>query len=361
MTLALAIASRTSGSSNRSGTAGGSPAGGPARVGRARGRGGRGAVRERARAPRARPKIVFSAVDDRPTRRRATRAQSRAADATATLPADRSRRDRAGPRGDHARRSATTGRSGAAAPHRTVAPAASPAAPGAAHPARRGLRRADPRAAGSSAGDPTTVSTVMNAARFYCGIARGGRLGMALGHTANACADWGDALAADARPDPTRRRRRALHHLGRRRRASATSGAPTTSTRAIPGSTSSSPTSGARPSDLLGSRGRPGGLAHEPVLVRRRRSTSACSYANAHYLPALIGPRPGDQGRPGGRRLPGRRVQRPARRRGRRPARRPPLLGSRRRLGRELARAHASPTRTSTTLAGRARPRPGRF
>jgi lysophospholipase L1-like esterase len=34
--------------------------------------------------------------------------------------------------------------------------------------------------------------TVVNAARFYCGIPRGGRLGMALGRTADACADWGD-------------------------------------------------------------------------------------------------------------------------------------------------------------------------
>ncbi len=31
---------------------------------------------------------------------------------------------------------------------------------------------------------------VLNAARFYCGIPRGGRLAMALGHTADACADW---------------------------------------------------------------------------------------------------------------------------------------------------------------------------
>jgi len=31
----------------------------------------------------------------------------------------------------------------------------------------------------------------MNAARFYCGIARGGRLAMALGHTAKPCEDWG--------------------------------------------------------------------------------------------------------------------------------------------------------------------------
>ncbi|MGZ4678454.1 MAG: DUF459 domain-containing protein [Acidimicrobiia bacterium] len=38
---------------------------------------------------------------------------------------------------------------------------------------------------------PAHGVNVVNAARFYCGIARGGRIGMALGHTANACADWG--------------------------------------------------------------------------------------------------------------------------------------------------------------------------
>jgi hypothetical protein len=32
----------------------------------------------------------------------------------------------------------------------------------------------------------------MNAARFYCGIARGGRLAMALGRTAKPCEDWAD-------------------------------------------------------------------------------------------------------------------------------------------------------------------------
>jgi hypothetical protein len=32
--------------------------------------------------------------------------------------------------------------------------------------------------------------TVVNAARFYCGIARGGRLGALLGHNANTCGDW---------------------------------------------------------------------------------------------------------------------------------------------------------------------------
>ena len=36
----------------------------------------------------------------------------------------------------------------------------------------------------------------MNAARFYCGIARGGRLGMTLGSTAKPCEDWGDRWPA---------------------------------------------------------------------------------------------------------------------------------------------------------------------
>ncbi len=46
--------------------------------------------------------------------------------------------------------------------------------------------------------------SVLNAARFYCGIARGGRLSMALGHTAKHCEDWGDRWPATLdrfRPD----------------------------------------------------------------------------------------------------------------------------------------------------------------
>ncbi len=51
---------------------------------------------------------------------------------------------------------------------------------------------------------PSHDVSVLNAARFYCGLARGGRLAMALGHTADQCTDWprrwADA-AARFRPD----------------------------------------------------------------------------------------------------------------------------------------------------------------
>jgi hypothetical protein len=132
------------------------------------------------------PKIVFSAVKrpadalSGPSAEAApgTRAAPGTVDQAATLPLT-------GPASDAAR-SATT----ATVP---ATPTAAPVAPPP-PPVQRILLVGDSVAQTLGRGlerwGPANGVTVVNAARFYCGVTRGGRIAMALGHSNNGCADW---------------------------------------------------------------------------------------------------------------------------------------------------------------------------
>jgi peptidoglycan/LPS O-acetylase OafA/YrhL len=123
------------------------------------------------------------------------RAVNRPAAALAGLPdadADTSTLPLTGPAPDRGA-AATTPTTAAPVP---TAPAAPAALPPPAPPVQRIMLVGDSVAQTLGRGlerwGPAHGVRVMNAARFYCGIARGGRLAMTWGRTAKPCEDWGD-------------------------------------------------------------------------------------------------------------------------------------------------------------------------